>query len=374
MKHYLPFITLVKRDKMRPFTALFSIVATTLLLEAKSLELNEQQINDWQIKTAVAKSIDELPIGSFMAEVVTPPQYLYSIALPFEAQIKELNVANYDHIKKGQLLATVTGHEWIKIQQQFIQDSIELKHHKHIAERKNRLCKEEIIPKKECMAANAEYKADKIKFATGKALLRGYGADKKIINNLFNNLKIAQTLSVRSEFSGKLLKLNVGVGKSTQPSESIFVIQKEGALWLEAELLIKSARQVEDGQELILNFSNEEFKSTVLLHAPQINVENQTQRVRFSLPNSTFFVTGLRDMVKISKKSKALRIPKKSVISLGGSEVVFVQNKKAFDAVAITILGENDRNYFVKENMALHKPIVQTSVAILKSMMESSDE
>ena len=359
---------------MRKITALLSVVATTLLLEAKTLELNEQQLKDWQIKTAVAKSIDTLPLGSFMAEVVTPPQYLYSIALPFEAQVKKLNVANYDLIQKGQLLATVTGHDWITIQQQFIQDSIELKHHKHVAERKNRLCNEEIIPKKECTAANAEYKADKIKFATAKALLRGYGADEKIINNLFRKLKISQTIPVRSEFSGKLLKLNVRVGKSTQPSESLFVIQKEGALWLEADLLIKNARQLQDGQVVTLNFSDEAFQSTVLLHAPQINVENQTQKVRFSLPNSKSFVTGLRDMLKISKKHMALKIPKKSVISLGGAEVVFVQNDKGFEPIAIKVVGEENNNYFVEMNSALNKPIVQTSVAILKSMMESEDE
>lgn len=350
------------------------MVATTLLLEAKTLKLNEQQLKDWQIKMTEAKQIDTLPLGSFMAEVVTPPQYLYSIALPFEAQIKKLNVANYDQIKKGQILATVTGNGWIGIQQQFIQDSIELKHHKHLAERKNRLCKEEIIPKKDCMAANAEYKADKIKVASAKALLRGYGADEKIINNLFHNLKITQTIPVRAGFSGKLLELNVRVGKSTQPSESLFVIQKEGALWLEADILIKSARNLKDGQELSLNFSGEKFQSRVLLHAPKINVANQTQKVRFSLPNNKSFVTGLRDMLKISQKSNALKIPKKSVISLGDEEVVFIQNEKGFEAVAIKVLGEDNMNYFVEMNAQLKNPIVKTSVAILKSMMESENE
>jgi cobalt-zinc-cadmium efflux system membrane fusion protein len=364
----------VKRDKMKRFTGLLSILSMTLLLDAKIIELSSQELKDWQIKTALAKKINTLPLGLFMAEVVTPPQLLYSVALPFEAQVKKLNVANYDNVKKGELLAMVTGHDWITIQQQFIQDSIELKHHQHVAERKNRLCNEGIIPKKECNAANAEFKADKIKFATAKALLRGYGADEQIINNLFNNLEISQTIPVRSKFSGKLLELNVRVGKSTQPSESLFVIQKEGALWLEAELLIKNARQLKDGQEVNLNFSDATFKSKVLLHAPQINVENQTQKVRFSLPNRRTFVTGLRDMLKISKNYMALKIPKKSVISLGGAEVVFVTKEKGFEPIAIKILGEENNNYFVEMNLALEKPIVQTSVAILKSIMESEDE
>jgi hypothetical protein len=359
---------------MRVYSVLISMMVTSLLLESKSLELGDQQIADWQIKTAVAKGIKSLPLGKFMAEVVTPPKYLYSVTLPFEAQIKGVTVAKYDNIRQGQLLATVTGHDWIKIQQQFIQDSIELQHHEHVAERKNRLCNEDIIPKKQCLAANAEYQADKIKMATAKALLRGYGADEGMIERLVENLEISQSIPIYSKFSGKLLKVNVGVGRSTQPSEALFVIQKRGSLWLEADLLVKSARALKDRKQVTLKFSDERFKSRVLLHAPHINVENQTQKVRFSLPNNSKFLTGLRDMLEIILPKKALKVLKKSVISLGGEEVVFVKNSKGFEPVAIKVLGEDKRHYFIKETKTLHQPIVQTSVAILKIMIEGEDE
>jgi len=358
----------------KKITLLLSLVLIPLLLEAKSIELTPQQIKDWHIKMSTPKVINNLPLGNFMAEVITPPQYLYSIALPFEAQIKELKVAQYQKIKKGQLLATVTGHDWITIQQQFIQDSIELKHHKHVAERKNRLCQEEIIAKKECLASNAEYKADKIKFASAKALLRGYGATNKIINDLFRNLKISQTIPLQSSFSGTILKLNVRVGKSTQPSESLFIIQKEGALWLEADVLAKNAMELKDGDLVKINFAEEEFQSRVLLHAPTINIENQTQKVRFSLPNKRKFLTGLRDSAKIILPKKTLKVSKKSVISLEGKEVVFSQQNGGYTPIPVKIVGEERAFYFVRDNPSLHQPIVSSSVAILKSMMESEDE
>jgi len=360
---------------MRQIIGLLTIISfATISANAKILQLNEQALKDWHIKTEKAKRIEKLPLGSFMAEVVTPPQYIHTITLPFEAQVKSLNVAKYDSIKKGQLLAMVTGYDWIKIQQQFIQDSIELKHHKHLAERKNRLCTDGIIPKKECTAANAEYKADKIKFASAKALLRGYGANEKIINNLFNDFKISQNIPLRSHYSGKLLELNVGVGKSTQASQSLFVIQKEGALWLESDIDVKKARKLKDGATIFIHFGDEEFQSRVLLHAPNINVQNQTQRVRFTLDKKQKFLTGLREMAEIIVPQRALKISKESVISLGGTEVVFVQSIKGFDSESVKILGEEKNYYYVQDKPSLHQPIVTTSVAILKSMMESGDE
>jgi len=345
-----------------------------MMLNAETLQLKEQELKDWHIKSKKVEVINKLPLGSFMAEVVTPPQYIHTITLPFEAQVKSLNVAKYDTIHKGQLLAMVTGYDWITIQQKFIQDSIELKHHRHLAERKNRLCNDGIIPKKECTAANAEYKADKIKFASAKALLRGYGASEKIINDLFNNLKISQNIPLRSKYSGKLLELNVGVGKSTQASQSLFVIQKKGALWLESDIDVKKARKLKDGATITIHFGDEEFQSRVLLHAPSINVQNQTQRVRFSLEQGLNFLTGLREMAEIILPQKVLKVPKESVISLGGTEVVFVQSAKGFDSESVKILGEAKNYYYVQDKPSLHQPIVTTSVAILKSMMESGDE
>jgi len=358
---------------MKKLTLLLSLSLITIL-EAKTLTLSPSQLKDWNIQSSKVESIDNLPLGSFMAEVVTPPQYLYSITLPFEAQVNSLKVAQYESIKKGELLATVTGYEWIKVQQKFIQDSIELKHHKHLAERKNRLCQEEIIPKKECMAANAEYKADTIKFESAKALLRGYGATKQMINNLFSKMKISRTIPIYSKFSGKLLKLNIGVGESTKPSEALFVIQKAGALWLEVEMPVKKAQELKDGNHVKLSFHDEHFQSKVLLHAPSINSENQTQKVRFSLPNSPKFLRGLREMAKITTSHKSLKIPKKSVIDLEGSEVVFIQNSKGYEPVEIKILGEARNFYFVEKSDKLKQPIVNSSVAILKSMMEGEDE
>ena len=349
-------------------------VLTLLFVNAEALKLTPQQQKDWQIATAQPEVSQRLTIGRFMAEVSTPPQYLYSVTLPFEAQIQKLYVANYDRIKKGQLLAEVTGRDWIEIQQRFISDAIELKHHAHIAERKNRLCTEGIIPKKECTSANAEHRADKIKASASKALLKGYGATNKMINDLFNNLKISRTIELRSLVSGRLLKLNVRSGKSTNPTDALFVIQKEGALWLEVEIPVKKAMRLKRGEMLSILFNEESFFSKVLLKSPTINIVNQTQKVRFLLPKSSKFLTGMRDMAELSITTNTLRIKKKSVISIKNSKVVFLVTPQGYRATPIKILGEDDTYYYISGNLQRTDTIATSSLAILKSMMESEDE
>jgi len=137
---------------------------------------------------------------------------------------------------------------------------------------------------------------------------------------------------------------------------------------------VKKAQELKDGNHVNLSFHDEHFQSKVLLHAPSINSENQTQKVRFSLPNSPKFLRGLREMAKVTTSHKSLKIPKKSVIDLEGDEVVFVQNSEGYEPVKIKILGEARNFYFVEKSDKLNQPIVNTSVAILKSMMEGEDE
>ncbi len=354
--------------------ALILTVSTTLSLVAQEIKLTPQQNQDWHIQSAQPIPSKTLSIGSFMGEVTTPPQLLHSISLPFEAQVKKLFVANYDNIQKGDLLAEVTGRDWIELQQRFISDAITLKHHGDIASRKNRLCKEEIIPKKECTTANATYRADKIKVVASKALLKGYGATNRMIQDLFEDLKIAQTLSIRSDVDGKIVQLNAQSGKRTSPSDALFVIQKEGALWLEVEMLAKKAMRLKNGEAVKISFNHESFDSHLLLHSPTINPQNQTQKVRFSLPKSEKFLTGMRDTAQISTLEPTLKVPKKAVIDYQNQEIVFLKTDQGYRSMRVNILGEDALFYYIEDKPTLHHPIATSSIAILKSLMEEGHE
>ena len=117
------------------FLALF-----TCSLNAASITLTPEQEANWQIKTEIPQHSEKLPLGEFIAEVVTPPSLLHTVALPFEATVQRLNVAKYEKVEKGDSLAEVTGTVWIETQQKAIADEIQLRQHTHLTERKNILC------------------------------------------------------------------------------------------------------------------------------------------------------------------------------------------------------------------------------------------
>lgn len=353
---------------------LLLITILPIFVMAKEIKLTPKEENNWKLKTATLEPSTALPLGSFIVEVTTPPTLLHSISLPFNAQVLSLNVATYQSVKKGDLLANVTGTQWIEVQKEAIADAIELRHHKHLAERKNKLCSEDIIPKKECVAANAELKTDQIKLAASKAHLQSFGASPKMVQELLNTLKIKSTIPITTATDGIITMINAQPGKSTDATSALFIIQKQGTLWLESDMPLSSALILKVGQKVQLKINNTLHNSKVLQLSPTIDVQNQSRHVRFSVAKDSELLAGMRTSAKVSLLENSLRVPKKAVIKEGENSIVFVKKDEAYQDIVVTILSEDKKYYYLKNEENLHFPIVTTSVAILKSMIGEDDE
>ena len=355
-------------------TLLIAALLCAAALNAEEIKLTPEQEKNWQIKIEKPQNSKTLPLGEVMVQVVTPPALLHTISLPFEANVKKLYVAKYQTISRGQLLAEVTGTEWIEAQKRAISDAIEYRHHAHVAERKTILCKEEIIPQKECVAANAELEADTIKIAASKALLKSYGAGSEMIKELFGALKISPTIPLRSSVEGSIVELHASPGKSTSPSDALFVIQQKGSLWLESEIEAARAVSLKENQEVHISIDGHEIDTVILQLSPVVNPINQTRQVRFLLPLDERILSGLRRTALITLHFPSLKIPKNAVINADNRQIVFVKTDDGYQSVPVDVLGEDNRYYFVRKSPKLQKGIAVTSLAILKNMMGGEDE
>ena len=351
------------------FLTLFS-----LSLHAQQIKLSPEQEANWQIQVQSPQKASHLPLGEFIAQVVTPPSLLHSISLPFEANIKKLSLAKYQKVSKGQILAEVTGTTWIATQQKAIADVIAYKHQIQITKRKQMLCKEEIIPQKECVTAQSELESFKVQLSASKALLESYGASKQMITTLLETLKLSPTISIKSSVKGRIIQLNAKLGQSTNPSNALFVIQEKGALWIESAIEAQRTRGLYEGQKVQISLENATFDTHIMQLSPVINPENQTRKVRFLVPESIEIFSGLRSSAQITLKEESFKIPKNAVIKDGKEQIVFVQNEKGYRSYAIKILAENNDVYFVQSTDMLTHKIAVSSLAILKNMLGGDDE
>jgi len=341
---------------------------------ADEVKLTAKQEKNWDITVAKPQEAESYPLGRIIAEVVTPPTLLHTISLPFEANVLKLYVAKYQRVKRGDILARVTGTRWIEAQQRAIEDAIEYRHHKHMTERKHMLCKEEIIPYKECKAADAELEADKIRLASSKALLESYGANRSMIEKIFKTLKISNAITVRSDVDGSIITLHATPGKSTTPSDALFVIKQRGALWIEANIEALRTLKLTEGERVRFGMAGKIFESRVLQLSDVVDPKNQTRRVRFSVPENVLLASGLILSADLIIFGKTLKLPKGAVIKEGGTQIAFLRTKFGFRAIPLEVLAEDETFYYIKPTAQLKGEVAVNSLAILKNLLGGNNE
>jgi multidrug efflux pump subunit AcrA (membrane-fusion protein) len=357
---------------MRP---LLFISLLLQLLHAQLLQLTPEQEKLWEIKVDYPTSSTHLPLGEFIAHVVTPPSLLQSISLPFEAHIKQLKVARYQKVSKGQILAEATGTAWIATQQEAISNAVNFHHQKRITQRKTLLCQEEIIPKKECIEANATLDNYRVKLLASKALLESYGASDTMIEKLITTLKLSPTLPIQSTINGYIIDLHASLGESTQPSKPLFVIQKEGLLWLESAMEAQQSQTLHEGQQVQIELADATFDTRILQLSPMINPKNQTREVRFLIPKEINTFAGLRSSATIILKQKSLKIPKEAIIKVDHTPILFIKKESGYASHAVEILAQSQSHYFITPSPLLNnQKIAISSLAILKNMLGGDDE
>lgn len=350
------------------------IIFLIVHLHAEVITLTPAEEKNWDIQTQLLQSSPIFPLGEFIGEVTPPPSLIQSISLPFDAMVQQLYIAKYQQVKKGELLARVTGSAWIDAQQQAIKAAIALKEQMTITKRKRLLCQEGIIPQKECIAAEAALEVLSIKRDASKALLESYGAHDETVEELFQTLKISPVLDIVSPYNGTITIHNATPGKNLSSSETLFVIYQEERQWIESKIEARFATLLEKNQPVQITFRGETFETEVVERASVIEPESQTLLVRFRVPKEVSLPSGLRANAVISIKAPMLKIPKNAVINLGTKKTVFVKRDSGYRPLPVEINAEDEYAYYISDDKAYHYAVAVSSVAILKNLIGDENE
>lgn len=344
---------------------------STLLLMA-DVTLTPEEEKNWQIQTAAGKEVTHVPLDEYMMRVTTPPKLLHTISLPYEAKVIQLNKANFQSVNKGEVLALLSSPQWIEAQKEAIAAFIKLTHTESEASRKSKLCKEEIIAQKECIAAEAEVKTDKIKLLSSTAVLKSYGATDEMIKTLFQDLAILPNIQLRSAVKGVILQTDIEAGKNVSSSNALFIVKADGEDWLESDIPQTVATALKPSQEVIITINAKEIKSKILLMSPMLNSLNQTRYIRFSLPKEAELLAGLLTKAELSIAKRAFVVDKKAIIQSDKDTMVFIKRGQTYHALKVIVLAENREVCYLDYNAELKEPIAISATSVLQNKLQQA--
>lgn len=345
------------------------IVLSILLVSIYSnlsatIKLSEDEQKKWEISLSRAKEVDKIPLLKTNAKVKSAPDAVVNISMPYDIKIIKLYKYESQSVKKGEILATIQSDVWLETQQEMLDASMEYEYTAKESKRKEMLCNEGIIAKKECLVENSSLAKATSRVQKAKAMLLSFGVE--------SVSKISPSLDIKSPKDGYILNSNALLGQF-RANETIFSIRGNE----EAILSINIAKNIalDIGTLLHIQTKDNTFDAKVISLSKSVNAKNQTKTALLSIPKSINLIDEeiLEVMLFIDKK--ALLVDKNALSSMNAKEFIFIKDNDGFEAKEVEVLYEDKNSCYIKYDDNLTSQIASSKVSILQSRyLEGSED
>ncbi len=276
------------------------------------------------------KSFPKIVRANGMIDV--PPENRAVVSASMGGYIKTTPLLVGDHVRKGQVLVTITNPEFITLQQGYMEVNEQLTYLKAEYERQLTMKNENITSQKSFLKAESEYKT---------AVARHKGLDKQLrmLNISPSQVQagmITSEVSIYAPISGSITKMNVTKGSYVSPATEILEIIDNDHIHLELSVFEKDIMKIKKGQEIdfrIPEASSELYKAEVHLVGTSIGA-NRTIKVHGHLEDDSshnFLIGMFVDANIITESTLTKALPSEALVELDDVNHVLVLDKKDGD-------------------------------------------
>ena len=195
-------------------------------------------------------------------QITVPPEDIASVSVMMGGIIRSLHVKYGQTIQKGQLLATYSHPDFIKIQQEYLEASTRFELLEKEYNRQKLLVDQNIKSEKEFQLTEAEYMNSKTALLSAKSTLDLLNVDQEKLAN--GNM--SSVINIYSPIGGTVEKINATIGMFANMGDPLFEIINLSNLMLQVKVFEKDILLINKGQRITFGLSgseNDENEATV---------------------------------------------------------------------------------------------------------------
>ncbi|MBK7130241.1 MAG: efflux RND transporter periplasmic adaptor subunit [Crocinitomicaceae bacterium] len=261
-----------------------------------------------------------IPASGFLD---TPPQSKISISAPMGGFVKSTKLLEGSPVKKGQVVAVMQHPDYIKLQQDYLENVSQLEFLKSEYERQEELAKENVNARKSLEKAKADYN-------TTKATVQGLKATLQMLNISITELEkgeIQNTVNLYSPISGYVTKVNTNIGAFVNPTDVLFEIVNTQKLHVELTIFEKDIPNLEIGQRVLFTLADgtESRVARIQLIGREISHDRSIQ-VHCEIEGDDMdLIPGMYlNAVIETDSAKVTSLPEEAVVHFEGKDYIFV--------------------------------------------------
>lgn len=327
MKNFIPILAI--------FVSVLTGCNQPSVKEQTETEMNDVQISEAQFVDEKMKlgAIDSLPFQ----QVVTCKGYVKapgnSIALinsQLAGFVKSIDCAFADHVKKGQVLCTVSSLQLMEIQQNYVESLTHLNRLSADYNRAKRLAEEKIGSQKEFLAIESEYKVTQARCESLKLQLQMLNLNSRKIEqgNLYSRYPLLAPID------GYITRHELVLGEFIEQNEDMIEIVNNQALQLELLVYETDIDRLKVGQTAYFASSNsngEKHKAKISRLGKAITTSSNSIQCIANIEgeSSEQFYNGAFVQVEVLTENRMVgALPNEALFKIGPNFYVFQMDHK----------------------------------------------
>lgn len=338
------------------FTVLLSLISCSRVQNNPSVETGSQiekvKLSDEQFKNS-GIVLGELRVGKIhevfkaSGKIEVPPQNIVSISVPLGGYLKSTKLLPGMHVAKGETLAIIEDLAYVSLQQEYLNARATLSLLEEDYNRQKELNTSKASSEKTLQEASTRYVNQKVavKALAEKLLLIGINPDK------LNETNLSRSIPVCSPINGFVAKVNVNVGKYTNPSDVLFELVNPDDIHLALNVFEKDVDKLFIGQKLVAysnNYPDRKFPCEVILVAKNFSDDK-------SVMVHCHFDKYHQDLIPGMFMNAELDIPDKQGLLMPSSAIVQSDGKSI-------VFYKTERNEFIPEEVNVLSTVKDTAL------------
>ena len=351
---------------------IFTLMAISIsLLGAQLIEVSQKQQHDLGIKLQKAISIDSIMIGPYNGKVVLNKKDIISVGSTMDAVVRDIYVKNYEHVKKGQKLLSISSQELLSIQESYIKSLIESENiNKSHIRNKTLLDKGIISHKKFLESLKQKQSTDlRVKLNANKLLTSGF--NQNMLSRIKQGHQPIVKINLLAYKDGMVNTISVNIGQKVESNRSMMKIYADGDRYIELSVPLKSISNLSISD--ICEF--ESYTANITAVGNIVNMKSQSVQVVAKIKDSKNIMINRIYPVNIKKNiSGALKIKKSALVFDNNKSYVFKKVKNGFEVINVEVIKEGPVCYIIKSELKNGDALAVSSTSALLSAIGISDE
>jgi cobalt-zinc-cadmium efflux system membrane fusion protein len=334
-----------------------------------------------QLKNAgiVTGQIEQHTISGVLkvnGRIDVPPQNMVSISVPMGGYLKYTKLLPGMHLNKGEVIAIMEDQQYIQLQQDYLTAKARLNYSTNEYLRQKELNQSKSTSDKVFQQIEVDYLTEKInlKALAERLQLIGINPEKLDENS------ISKSINLYSPIDGYVSKVNVNIGKYTQPSEVLFELINPSDIHLALTIFEKDLDKLSIGQKLIAYTNNKpdkKYECEIILIGKNLSSDRSTEVHSHFEKYDKVLVPGMYMNAEIEIKNKNVyALPEDAIVRYQNNLYVFQALSEKEYTIHEVKTGDAENGYIeiISGESLINKPVVVKGAYNLLMAMKNKVE